>query len=90
MRICCRCSTICPPELCGNRVGVAPTVKDCDNVDDRFFNPVVDRIWKPLRQLAVQAENGLVYSRLRLKAIKILKEAVGEVVTEAVALMLLE
>jgi hypothetical protein len=77
-------------EACGNRVWVTPTVKNGNNVDDRFFDPVVDRKWKPLRQFSVQAENGRVYSRFPLKAVKILEKAIREVVTEAFALLLVE
>jgi hypothetical protein len=82
-------STVCSSEPCRDRVWVSPTVENRDNVDDGFFDPVVDGKWKPLRHFAVQAEDGRVYSCFGLEATKILEQTVREVVTEAFVLLLL-
>jgi hypothetical protein len=83
-------SAPCSSEMRGNPVRITPTVEDCDNVDDRFFSPVVDRKGKPLRQFAMQAENDFVYSRFPLEPLKILEEAVRKVVAEPLALLLVK
>lgn len=83
-------STVCASKSRGNRIWITPTVENCDNVNHRLYDPVVDRKWEPPRQFPVQSEDGCVYSRFPFKAIKILEQAVREVITESFSLLLVE
>jgi hypothetical protein len=84
-----RASSGSSESLC-NRVWIAPAIKDCDDVDGRFSNSVVDREWKTLRQFSVQAEDGRVYSRFDLKSIQVFEEAVRKVIAQAFPLLLVK